>query len=277
MSPVSPTKSDHASPPDPSHEVLSQTATTKPRTSSRLLIQSVAPCSKMQTNSPTSPHSIRFPYSPIPTDSPINPFLIPPQPRLITTTMFRLAAPLLPASPLSTFDRTISPTSLGAIPSPTSPGRQQEFMYAATPYMEHKDTYKDLTTTFLWPRIPPRVPQRIRKNSRLASSEMKCEDQKILEEDYTTVDSCVGIDAAEHIDAIVPKRSKMRLELDCSLTANQGAAIDQTSSPPSPESSEPRSARKSWKELFLKSKGTGKEPVSNRRSRLMCGGHGDRA
>jgi hypothetical protein len=172
--------------------------------------------------------------------------------------MFRLAAPLLPASPLSIFDRAISPTSLGAAPSPTSPSRQHEFLSTETSHMAHKDTYKDLTPTFLWPRTPPGVPQRIRKNSRLASSEMKCEDQKDLEEDCTAVESCVEIDATNHVDAMVSQRSKTKLEFNCFSAANRAAAMDQFSLPLSSESSKTRSAKKSWKKLFLESKGTGK-------------------
>jgi hypothetical protein len=124
--------------------------------------------------------------------------------------------------------------------------------------MAHKDTYKDLTPTFLWPRTPPEVPQRIRKNSRLARSEMKCEDQKDLEEDCTAAKSCVEIDATDHIDALVSQRSKMRLESNCFSVADWAAAMDQSSSPPSSESSKTRSAKKSWKKLVLESKGTGK-------------------
>lgn len=276
MSLVPPTKSDQTSPPHTLHDRLPQTATTSSRTAPRLLIQPVAPCSTMPTNSPISPLSIRFPYSPISPDSPINPFLIPPQPRLITTAMFRIAAPLLPASPLSIFDRAISPTSLGAAPSPTLPSRQHEFMSTATAHMAHENTNKDQTPTFLWPRTPPRVPQRIRKNSRLASSEMKCEDQKGLEEECTAVKSCDEIDATDHVDAMVSQRSKMRLEFNCFSTADRATAMDQSSSLHSSESSKTHAAKKSWKKMFLKSKGTGKKLVSNRRSRVMLGGHGER-
>ena len=258
MSPVPPTKSDQLSPPDPSHELLHQTSTTNSRTAPRLLIQPVVPLQRMPTTSPTSPHSIQFPYSPIPPDSPINPFLIPPRPRMITTALFRIAAPLLPASPLSIFDRAISPTSLGAAPSPISPSYQ--------PRMVHKDTFEDLTPSFMWPRTPPGVPQRIRKNSRLASSEMNCEDQEVSPEGSAAVNSCVEIDATEHVDAMVSQRSKMRLEFNCVSAADRATAMDQSSSPPSPESSKTHSAKKSWKKLFPKSKGTGKELVSNRRS-----------
>ena len=276
MSLVPPTKSDQTSPPHTLHDRLPQTATTSSRTAPRLLIQPVAPCSTMPTNSPISPLSIRFPYSPISPDSPINPFLIPPQPRLITTAMFRIAAPLLPASPLSIFDRAISPTSVGAAPSPTLPSRQHEFMSNATARMAHENTYKDQTPTFLWPRTPPRVPQRIRKNSRLASSEMKCEDQKGLEEECTAVKSCDEIDATDPVDSMASQRSKMRLEFNCFSTADRATAMDQSSSPPSSESSKTHAAKKAWKKMFLKSKGTGKKLVSNRRSRVMLGGHGER-
>lgn len=276
MSPVPSTKSDQMSPPDTSHDLLPQTATTYSQTTPRLLIQPVAPCSTMSTNSPISPLSIRFPYSPISPDSPINPFLIPPQPRLITTAMFRIAAPLLPASPLSIFDRAISPTSLGVAPSPTSSSRQHEFLSTATARMAHKDTYKDLTPTFLWPRTPPGVPQRIRKNSKLASSEMKCEDQKLLEEGYTVVDSYVEIDTADRVDTIVSQRLKMRLEFNCFSVTDRAAAMDQSSSPPPSSSSLTHSAKNSWKKIFVKSKRTGIKLVSNRRSRVIWGGHGER-
>ena len=276
MSPVPPTKSDQMSLPDTSHNLLPQTATTNSQTTPHLLIQPVAPCSTMLTNSPISPLSIRFPYSPISPDSAINPFLIPPQPRLITTAMFRIAAPLLPALPLSISDHAISPTSLGVAPSPTSPSCQHKLLSTATARMAHKDTYKDLTPIFLWPRTPPGVPQRIRKNSRLASREMKCEDQKLLEEGYTVVDSYVEIDTADHVDTIVSQRSKMRLEFNCFSVTDRATAMDQSSSPPPSSSSLTHSAKKSWKKMFVKSKGTGIKLVSNRRGRVMWGGHGER-
>lgn len=203
--------------------------------------------------------------------------------RLITTAIFRLAAPLLPASPLSIFDHLVSPTSLGTSPSPTSPNRQHKFLSNAKPCMAYKDTYEDLTPTLLWPRTPPRVPQRIRKNSRLASSEMKCEDQKVLEESCTAVDWCVEVDATEHIDVMVSQRSKRRSDFNCLLAADSaadsGAAMDQSSSPPLSDSLRTRSAKNSWKKLFLKSKSkrTGKTLVLKRRSRVMWRGRGDRA
>lgn len=69
-------------------------------------------------------HAVQSPGNPRIPLSPVNPFLVPPQQmeRADPETLFPVAAPLLPGSPLSMFDSIMSPTSGMIIVSPMSPG-----------------------------------------------------------------------------------------------------------------------------------------------------------
>jgi len=115
------------------------------------------------TPSPLSMHAIRSPGPPRTPLSPINPFLVAPR----KTTMFDphvlfpLAAPLLPASPLSVFDSVVSPTSSGFIacaPTPKSLQTKEPLLSPISP----------LSPRFMFPRAPPCVPNS--KGQRRASA-----------------------------------------------------------------------------------------------------------
>lgn len=93
-----------------------------------------------------------------PPQSPINPFLIPP-----LQSPFRMASPLLPASPLSIFDHAISP---GYVVSPTGSmvGMDIEggaslleatFLQLCTPTPTRRTFPSPLSPRFISPRTPP--------------------------------------------------------------------------------------------------------------------------
>ncbi|KAF1920211.1 hypothetical protein BDU57DRAFT_6471 [Ampelomyces quisqualis] len=116
------------------------------------------------TPSPFSPTTTH--HTPL---SPINPFLLPPR-----QILFRMASPLLPASPLSVFDAPISPgyaaspmgsmcvVDMGFSPlsmhASSSNGANRTFWIDVSPLSEHCGA-APLSPTFMGPRTPP-VPAR---------------------------------------------------------------------------------------------------------------------
>ncbi|KAF3005783.1 hypothetical protein E8E13_007425 [Curvularia kusanoi] len=257
--------------PDVSDKSSPQIVTPILRTAPRLLIPSITSSATEPICSPGSPRTIRFPYSPISPGSPINPFLIPPQPRLITTALFRHASPLLPASPLSIFDRAISPTSLG------SPDRHCRFQYTAASNRVENDTHGILTPTFLQPRTPPEVPQRTRPILSLARPDLKGETSS---KDYSTgTNSSLDPSATRKVDSVFSistktRRLRLKVEIYYLLAARRAAAKDQVSSSPSTQSSNNRSVMKSLKKLVSKNEVERRKIVSGRCSRLGLWGGG---
>lgn len=103
--------------------------------------------------SPLSLHAIHSPGPPRTPLSPINPFLVAPRrsTALDSHALFPMAAPLLPASPLSLFDGVVSPTSAGVIArTPTSKPLTTQDMRLSP--------ISPLSPRFLFPRTPPCVP-----------------------------------------------------------------------------------------------------------------------
>ncbi|KAF1929579.1 uncharacterized protein M421DRAFT_419373 [Didymella exigua CBS 183.55] len=166
MSPTSTPSSSYSQIEEPTVPPMQAVAEISPMRP-RLLLPPTSPYSIISPYSPDSPHTPQFPYSPLSAapsaslNSPYNPFLASPAPRL-TINIFRLASPLLPASPLLIFDRAISPTSpaflLSRTPSPGTPNQQLAFLRTATPSIADCTVRNGLSPTLLWPRTPPAVP-----------------------------------------------------------------------------------------------------------------------
>jgi hypothetical protein len=193
--------------------------------------------------SPTSPSSARLPFSPDAADtsrsplSPYNPFLSPPVPRL-TTKLFKLASPLLPASPLSIFDRAISPTSSTFLhsraPSSGTPNQHFTFLTTATPSMADYDTWGGKSPTFLWPRTPPAIPH---------NDPAVPERHEGINADHT-LERCRSPSTApspsppnsldQHEDAETEDvcRKEMRIEFYHFLAAKRASALNRLSAPP---------------------------------------------
>ncbi|KAF2832558.1 hypothetical protein CC86DRAFT_377708 [Ophiobolus disseminans] len=105
---------------------------------------------------PVPPLSFWTPDTPF---SPINPFLIPPQtPATRAHALFPPAAPLLPASPLSMFDRAVSPMSGLFVVSPMSPTLHSWIPAPVFGEQMVRFPVSPLTPHWLDPRTPPCVP-----------------------------------------------------------------------------------------------------------------------
>ncbi|OAL49152.1 hypothetical protein IQ07DRAFT_71804 [Pyrenochaeta sp. DS3sAY3a] len=123
---------------------------TRPPTPRRATFPMISPAYTTDPNAPPIPPlSYWEPDTPSPMST-NNPFLSPPPVHL--QSLFPVASPLLPSSPLSIFDSAISPTSntfLGMrIPTPAG----TTFLLPATPSVQ-------LTPRFLFPRTPPCPPK----------------------------------------------------------------------------------------------------------------------
>jgi hypothetical protein len=191
----------------------------------------------------TSPSSARLPFSPDAADTskssllPYNPFLSPPVPRL-TIKLFRLASPLLPASPLSIFDRAISPTSSTFLhsraPSPGTPNQHFTFLTTATPSMADCDTWDGKSPTFLWPRTPPAIPHNdlavperyegINSNHTLE----RCRSPSTA----PSLSPPNRLDQHEDAETEDVRRKEMRIEFYHFLAAKRASALDRLSAPP---------------------------------------------
>ena len=251
--PMSPTMTPPCCYLQPEHTELSphQAGTSKPPVSPRMLLPPMSP------NPPASLRS-SLPYSPVSSTSPQSPhnsFLSPPQPNLTVTTYFRLASPLLPASPLSVFDRAISPTSPTFLLSRT-----------ATPSIDEGDAWGRSSPTFLWPRIPPVVP--CIDNSEPTSGSA-AEEVEGLERRNSFSGPPMK---TNEVDAVDAERKKMKTEFYHFLATKRAAAMNRLPASPSLASSRSRFA-KPWKKLLSQGDARKMEPLPSRRiRRRMWGG-----
>jgi hypothetical protein len=110
--------------------------------------------------SPDTPslYTLHSPSSPRMPRSPMNPFLLPPQRQNFDPhALFPMAAPLLPASPLSMFDGMVSPTSGGCGVSTLSSASRHLTIATKT---SSEYSISPLSPRFLYPRTPPCAPER---------------------------------------------------------------------------------------------------------------------
>ncbi|KAF3049440.1 hypothetical protein E8E11_006991 [Didymella keratinophila] len=195
----------------------------------------------------------RVASSPRSPQSPYNPFLSPPVLRL-TMQLFRLASPLLPASPLSFFDRTISSTSptflQSRTPSPSSTYQQLMFLETATPSMIECGIWNGMSPTFLWSRTPPAIPQ---NDLTLPECHGEVEADHALERRSSPFTApCpspptnLDQDEAEVADI---RRKEMKIEFYHFLAAKRASALNRLSTPPPMKSERTKRARR-WGNLL---------------------------
>jgi hypothetical protein len=254
-----------------------QAVTPIPPRKPRLVLPPPSPYSTTSPYSSTSPRSLLSHYSPISATSPAsphspyNPYFSPPASRP-TTKFFRLASPLLPASPLSIFDRAISPTSptflLSRPPSPGTSTQQFTSLRTVTPSIAERSTWDGLSPTFLWPRTPPVVPQR----STFLEHDNEAEEVQALQPRCPSA-SQPGlrpptiVEQVECFRAEDVHRREMRIEFYHFLAAKRAAVLNRLSISPSDQSEEVRRVR-GWKRLFPGSKVRDADDGSRRRKRF---------
>lgn len=243
---------------------VAQAAPTNQLVTPRLLISPVT--SIVPTNSPGSTQSNRFPDSPTSPDSPMNPFLLPPRPHLITTALFRLASPLLPASPLSIFDCGTSPSSLNRRLSLGSPSHHNGLLRTAIPSAADHNAYDGLTPTFLYPRTPPTIPESIHASSKLVCTETGHGDVQTLEKNCVNATTLQMTSAADGTDKMETRLTKIRVELCHFLTTRWTAVVDRASAPLPSTYSRDHLRKKPWKKLLHRSKSRRKEPMQSNAS-----------
>lgn len=126
-----------------------QCSTRRPSTPRRATFPMISPIYTTDPNAPPIPPlSYWEPDTPSPMST-YNPFLSPPPVHPLS--LFPVASPLLPSSPLSMFDSAISPTSNAFLLTRTRTPTRTTFLLPATPSVQ-------LTPRFLFPRTPPCPP-----------------------------------------------------------------------------------------------------------------------
>ncbi|KAF2134181.1 hypothetical protein P153DRAFT_409615 [Dothidotthia symphoricarpi CBS 119687] len=113
--------------------------------------------------------------------SPTNPFLTPPTPRFNPHALFPMASPLLPASPLSIFDRTISPTQSTLLKARSR--LPSLALHPVTP----------MTPRFLFPRTPP-CPPFVVERKRSVVELVRVERERMRVEFYYFIAARRGLD-----------------------------------------------------------------------------------
>ncbi|KZM23143.1 hypothetical protein ST47_g5624 [Ascochyta rabiei] len=207
----------------------------------------------LPTVSPYLPAPPRSPISPTSPQSPHNPFLSPPVPHWNETALITLASPLLPASPLSIFDRAISPTSptflLSRAPSsPATPNwAEYTFLRTATPSLadgereesrsEEKqggDACADLSPTFLWPRPAPSLPRTIHT---ISPSSIEVGNEQSLQRSYSTTTTPPFLNSSAETSPSAPsttpsqERKKLKVAFYHVLAARRAAAMQTLAAP----------------------------------------------
>lgn len=233
----------------------------------RLQISPALSLESYSSYSPFSPLSTRFPYSPTSPQSPVIPFLIPPQHHSSVTTFFKFAKPLLPASPLSIFDRAISPTSMGAISSPESPSHPHTFLEAALPRVDQGKAWNGLTPTFLWPGTPPAVPNATQALLGPMHLPARHEETDGLKERHISTGALIESKATRRVETMHVERSRMRMDFYHLLAVKRAAALDEMAVPRAARS-KARSAKKPWKKMFSQKKNDKMTRLQERRSWL---------